>query len=176
MTVPRSLDSLSSRRAAPVTCTVSPTPPTESARSTRCRAFTATVKFSAMAVVKPWSSAFSEYVPTRTLRNWYWPRSSLTAVVEIPVAGLVSVTVTPGMAAPVWSLMKPRTVALSNWAKAAAAQKCRAQSTVRRRAKDTLTHRGPFQESGQSARATGPGLVPGESRICLMAGRIREAF
>ncbi len=61
-------------------------------------------------------------MPTRTFRNWYWPRSSVTAVELMPVAALVSVIVTPGMAAPDWSLMYPRTVALSNCANASVAQ------------------------------------------------------
>ena len=57
MTCPRSLDSVSSSLAAPVTTTVSPTLPIASARSTLWRALTVTATFSASAAENPWSSA-----------------------------------------------------------------------------------------------------------------------
>jgi len=57
MTCPLSLESLSSSAAAPVTVTVSAAAPTCMFKSTRCRAFTATLNVSVSSGAKPAASA-----------------------------------------------------------------------------------------------------------------------
>ena len=117
ITWPRSLESVSSWFAAPLTVTLSVTLPTSNVRSTRCRAFTTSVNTSEFAFLKPDSSALTLYEPMRRLRKRKLPDGSDVEICLTPVCVFSIVTLALATCEPVGSFTVPRMVEVSYWAR-----------------------------------------------------------
>ena len=107
MLVDRALCLTSTSGDSPVTCTLSDTPATDSAKSTfliwpRVSGTSGTVT-----ALNPASVAVTSQIPDASDGNRYTPLESDTADTTTPVASFLASTVTPGMTAPVASLTMP---------------------------------------------------------------------
>jgi len=109
MTVPMVAFSVSTSGATPATVVISETVPNSSVKSTRTDCWTCNSR-SRVAVLNPSSSLFTVYVPGGSAGKSNRPTSLVVAVRVALVALLTTVTVTPGITAPVPSLTAPEIV------------------------------------------------------------------